>query len=79
MGKRRIKTHFYTGPIMDSKLLINKDFNQAIEKACTSKETYYSYKQANEQALYLRAYLNLKGIYPYKCHYCENWHIGHRQ
>lgn len=54
-----------------------EDRDKAVEKACTSKNTYYSKEQAEETALFIRAEYQEK-VYPYECQYCDNWHIGHK-
>lgn len=47
------------------------------EKTCTSKDTFYSQKEAAKAALMARVNTRHRNIHEYVCPYCSNWHIGH--
>jgi len=78
MGKRRIK-YVETTASLTPKMFDNlKDgYKQLVEKGCTSKQIYYTKKDADNAALMVRT-RGQRNVYPYECLYDTHWHIGHK-
>jgi hypothetical protein len=47
------------------------------DRGCTSKAVYLS----RREALSLRRHgkRGYAGLHPYRCRYCDGWHLGHRR
>lgn len=59
----------------DYRSLINRDLPHE-ERSCSSKAAYVSRREA--LATKQRSRFD-SGIKPYRCGYCENWHMGHNR
>jgi len=47
------------------------------DKACLSKQSYDTEWEATTAAAWRRDESTHPNIHPYKCQFCEHWHIGH--
>ncbi|HEX6475067.1 MAG TPA: hypothetical protein VF114_08300 [Candidatus Limnocylindria bacterium] len=47
------------------------------ERGCTSKAVYVSRREAKSIARHGRR--GYAGLHPYRCRWCDGWHLGHRR
>lgn len=60
---------------VEYRMLINRDL-PLVERGCTSKVVFDSRREARHIAQHDR---NSNGqLHPYRCRYCDRWHLGHR-
>jgi hypothetical protein len=45
------------------------------DRGCTSKATYVSRGEAKSLVRHGRQ--GYAGLHPYRCRYCDGWHLGH--
>jgi len=55
----------------------NKKFKQVIKHSCLDKVVFLSHEEAKIHCMMQVYKWNDKGISPYKCKFCKNWHVGH--
>ena len=60
---------------VDYHQFINRDLPLQ-ERGCTSKAVFISRREARSLANHSRLTVGLK---PYRCRWCDGWHLGHRR
>jgi len=61
--------------LADLRTLVNRDL-PPVERACTSKVTYFGRREARAAAHGRHSDGQLR---PYHCEFCGLWHLGHRR
>jgi hypothetical protein len=56
--------------------LINRDL-PLMDRGCTSKGVFISRREARSMGRHGRSQDG--ALHPYRCRYCEGWHLGHRR
>lgn len=56
---------------------MSKNFIDLEERQCKNKKQFLTRKDAKRSAR--RRYTSYKDMQPYKCPWCEMWHVGHRR
>jgi hypothetical protein len=63
-------------PLVDYRQLVNRDLPPQ-ERGCTSKAVYVSRREAMSRVRHGRSVGS--GLHPYRCQWCDGWHLGHRR
>lgn len=63
-------------PVTDYRQLVSRDLPLQ-ERACTSKVVFVSRRDALSRARHGR--MGYVGLRPYRCEWCDGWHLGHRR
>jgi len=61
--------------VVSYRKFINRDLPR-MERGCTSKALFISRSEAKSSARRNRR--NDGSLHPYRCRYCDQWHLGHR-
>lgn len=48
-----------------------------LKRTCTSKKTFYNRNDARKNAKMVGKRVHDSKLRAYKCHFCDNFHIGH--
>ena len=63
-------------PVLDYRQFVNRDV-PIQERACTSKVAFVSRREALSRCRHGR--MGYSGLKPYRCEWCDGWHLGHRR
>lgn len=61
---------------VDYRLFVNRSLPLQ-ERGCTSKSYFVSRGEA--KAVLRSGRHSFSGLQPYRCRYCDGWHLGHRR
>ena len=62
--------------LLDYRQFINRDLPPQ-ERGCTSKAVYLTRREAVSSTR--RGHGTDGALHPYRCRYCDGWHLGHRR
>lgn len=49
------------------------------EAGCAKKVRYQTRKEAKKASKTVKELHRITGLHPYRCEFCEQWHLGHRE